>query len=412
MVRCLYVRKGIMNNYKPYFDLGNLIAKHQRNELTPQEKEELEHWLQSDVRNQELFKKLTDEAIINNELETFSVTDKAKAWKNIAKKTGHKTPENKPAVTRRWLGYAAAVITLMALGITLSKYRSNEDLKTLAHQQKDILPGSNKATLTLANGSKIILDDAKQGKIASQKNVVINKNKSGEVIYKTTPTDQIATGQTPVEAITMNTLTTPRGGQYEVVLPDGTRVWLNAASSLKYPTAFTGNERRVELTGEAYFEVSKDARKPFFVKTTNQTVAVLGTHFNINSYADEAATKTTLLEGSVKVTGNTNQLTVKLKPGQQAVNTVTAIDIKQNADIDEAVAWKNGKFLFRNTDLRTIMRQLSRWYDVDVEYQGNVAQKHYRGRISRNVPVSEIFQILKTSGINFTINGGKIIVKS
>lgn len=412
MVRCLYVRKGIMNNYKPYFDLGNLIAKHQRNELTPQEKEELEHWLQSDVRNQELFKKLTDEAIINNELETFSVTDKAKAWKNIIKKTGYKTPENKPAVTRRWLGYAAAVITLMALGITLSKYRSNEDLKTLAHQQKDILPGSNKATLTLANGSKIILDDAKQGKIASQKNVVINKNKSGEVIYKTTPTDQIATGQTPVEAITMNTLTTPRGGQYEVVLPDGTRVWLNAASSLKYPTAFTGNERRVELTGEAYFEVSKDARKPFFVKTTNQTVAVLGTHFNINSYADEAATKTTLLEGSVKVTGNTNQLTVKLKPDQQAVNTVTAIDIKQDADIDEAVAWKNGKFLFRNTDLRTIMRQLSRWYDVDVEYLGNVAQKHYRGRISRNVPVSEIFQILKTSGINFTINGGKIIVKS
>jgi ferric-dicitrate binding protein FerR (iron transport regulator) len=401
-----------MNNYKPYFDLGNLIAKHQRNELTPQEKEELEHWLQSDVRNQELFKKLTDEAIINNELETFSVTDKAKAWKNIIKKTGYKTPENKPAVTRRWLGYAAAVITLMALGITLSKYRSNEDLKTLAHQQKDILPGSNKATLTLANGSKIILDDAKQGKIASQKNVVINKNKSGEVIYKTTPTDQIATGQTPVEAITMNTLTTPRGGQYEVVLPDGTRVWLNAASSLKYPTAFTGNERRVELTGEAYFEVSKDARKPFFVKTTNQTVAVLGTHFNINSYADEAATKTTLLEGSVKVTGNTNQLTVKLKPDQQAVNTVTAIDIKQDADIDEAVAWKNGKFLFRNTDLRTIMRQLSRWYDVDVEYLGNVAQKHYRGRISRNVPVSEIFQILKTSGINFTINGGKIIVKS
>ena len=401
-----------MNNYKPYFDLGNLIAKHQRNELAPQEKEELEHWLQSDVRNQELFKKLTDEAIINNELGTFAATDKAKAWKIIVKKTGYKAPENKPAATRRWLGYAAAVITLMALGTTLSKYRSHEEQKTLAHLQKDILPGSNKAILTLANGSKIILDDAKQGKIASQKNVVINKNKSGEVIYKTTSADQTSSSQTPVEAIAMNTLTTPRGGQYEVVLPDGTHVWLNAASSLKYPTAFTGNERRVELTGEAYFEVSKDARKPFFVKTTNQTVAVLGTHFNINSYADEAATKTTLLEGSVKVTGNMNRLTVMLKPGQQAVNTVNAIDIKPDADIDEAVAWKNGKFLFRNTDLRAIMRQLSRWYDVDVEYQGNVAPKHYRGRISRNVPVSEIFQILKTSGINFTINGGKIIVKS
>jgi ferric-dicitrate binding protein FerR (iron transport regulator) len=168
----------------------------------------------------------------------------------------------------------------------------------------------------------------------------------------------------------------------------------------------------VELTGEAYFEVTKNALKPFFVKTASQTVAVLGTHFNINSYTDEATTKTTLLEGSVKVTGNNNQLMVKLKPGQQAISTVNTIDVKTDADVDEAMAWKNGKFLFKNTDLHTIMRQLSRWYDVDVEYQGNVIERHYQGKISRNVPVSEIFQILKTSGINFTINGGKIIVRS
>lgn len=398
-----------MSNYKPYFDLGSLIAKYLRNELTAQEKNELEQWLQSDEHNQELFRKLTDKVNINNELEVLSATNKDKAWKNIVKKTGFKSAEDKPRITGRLLGYAAAIAVLLALGITLGKYKKADEQKVLAHQKKDLLPGSNKAVLTLADGSKIILDDTKNGKIASERNVIINKTQSGKVIY-----DAMAAGQAPVVAqlVAMNTLTTPRGGQYEVVLPDGTRVWLNAASSLKYPTAFTGNERRVDLTGEAYFEVSKNALKPFFVKTATQTVAVLGTHFNINSYPDEAATKTTLLEGSVKVMSTTGPATVKLKPGEQSINTISAINVKTDADLDEAISWKNGKFLFRNTELRTIMRQLSRWYDVDVEYQGNVAQKHYRGRISRNVPVSEIFEILKTSGINFTINGRKIIVKS
>jgi ferric-dicitrate binding protein FerR (iron transport regulator) len=210
----------------------------------------------------------------------------------------------------------------------------------------------------------------------------------------------------------MNTLTTPRGGQYEVVLPDGTRVWLNSNTSLTYPIIFQGKERHVELTGEAYFEVAKNAAAPFFVKTQSQTVEVLGTHFNINSYADEKSVKTTLLEGRVKITGNGNRKTVSLKPGQQSINNLAIIYIINDADIEEAVAWKNGKFLFRNTDLQTVMRQLSRWYDVDVEYKGTVATKHYRGRISRNVTVSQVFEILKTSGVNFIINGRTIIVKS
>jgi transmembrane sensor len=401
-----------MNNYQPYFDLGKLIAKYLRQELTDQEKDQLEQWLQADTHNQELFRKLTDETIIDSELETFEANDKDKAWKNIVKKTGFKSITRKKTTTKPWLAYAAAAIILIALGVTLTRYRntSNEQKLTLK-PQKDLLPGSNKAILTLADGSKIILDDAKRGKIASQQNIVITKDQSGELVYQAAETAQTE-DLPPVEKVVMNMLATPRGGQYQIVLPDGTRVWLNSASSLRYPTAFAGNERKVELTGEAYFEVSKDPGKPFYVKTATQTVAVLGTHFNINSYADEISTKTTLLEGSVKVTGNTTGISAKLKPGEQAVNTINAIDVKENADIDEAVAWKNGKFLFRNTDLHTIMRQLSRWYDVDVEYQGNVVQKHYRGRISRNVPVSEIFQILKTSGINFTIDGRKIIVGS
>ena len=401
-----------MNNYQPYFDLGKLIAKYLRQELTDQEKDQLEQWLQADTHNQELFRKLTDETIIDSQLETFETNEKDKAWKNIVKKTGFKSITRKKTTTKLWPAYAAAVIILIALGVTLIRYRntSNEQKLTLK-PQKDLLPGSNKAILTLADGSKIVLDDAKRGKIASQQNIVITKDKSGELVYQVAETAQTE-DLPPVEKVVMNMLATPRGGQYQVVLPDGTRVWLNSASSLRYPTAFAGNERQVELSGEAYFEVSKDPNKPFYVKTATQTVTVLGTHFNINSYADEMATKTTLLEGSVRVTGNFNGATAKLKPGEQAVNSPNAIEVKENADIDEAVAWKNGKFLFRNTDLHTIMRQLSRWYDVDVEYQGNVVQKHYRGRISRNVPVSEIFQILKTSGINFTIDGRKIIVRS
>ncbi len=401
-----------MNNYQPYFDLGKLIAKYLRNELTEQEKDELEQWLQADERNQELFKKLTDQTIIDSELETLEANNKDKAWENIVKKTGFKKTNRTKATLKLWPSYAAAVILLIALGVTLTRYRhTSGEQKMAVKTQKDLLPGSNKAILTLADGSKIVLDDTKRGKIANQQNIVITKDESGELVYQVAEATQHE-DQPLFEKVVMNMLATPRGGQYEIVLPDGTKVWLNSASSLKYPTAFAGNERRVELSGEAYFEVSKDPGKPFYVKTTTQTVTVLGTHFNINSYADEATTKTTLLEGSVKVISNTSGASVKLKPGEQAVNTINAIDVKENADIDEAVAWKNGKFLFRNTDLHTIMRQLSRWYDVDVEYQGNVVQKHYRGRISRNVPVSEIFQILKTSGINFTIDGRKIIVRS
>ncbi|HEX8019150.1 FecR family protein [Mucilaginibacter sp.] len=396
-----------MNNYDSYFDLGQLIAKYMRNELSDQEKLQLDQWIEADTRNQELFKKLTNEHLLNNELETFSVNDKAQAWTKIRKGTGFKNKTGKP----RWIAYAAAVVLLAALTITLNKRQDIKHPQSLANQYKDLPPGTNKAVLTLADGSTIVLDSAKHGRIASQQHAVIKEDENGKVVYEATDEAQNPAAPAPAETIAMNMLATPRGGQYQVVLPDGTRVWLNAASSLKYPTAFTGNERRVELTGEAYFEVSKDPSKPFNVKTASQTVTVLGTHFNINSYTDEGATKTTLLEGSVRITRNTGQ-SVKIKPGQQAVNTLNNIDINENANIDEAVAWKNGKFIFSNTDLQTIMRQLSRWYDVDVEYQGKTAQKHYMGRISRNVPVSQIFEILKTSGLNFTINGRKIIVKS
>jgi transmembrane sensor len=398
-----------MNNYQPYFNTGELIAKHLRGELTAAENEQLEQWLQSDPHNQYLFNKLSDGFLINNELEIYAASEKEQAWENIVAKTGYKVNSKKRNL-KQLIPYAAAVVLLVATGITAGKYLlKKEERKAMAMQPADLLPGSNKAILKLADGSEIALDDSRKGKIARQQNVLIAKTENGQIVYQA---DDSQNQQLAKNITQYNAIITPRGGQYEVVLPDGTRVWLNSASSLKYPTAFTGADRRVELSGEAYFEVAKNAAKPFFVKTGTQTVEVLGTHFNINSYTDEKAVKTTLLEGSVKVGSNADKFVVKLIPGEQAINAAGAINIVHDADIDEAMAWKNGKFLFRNTDLQTIMRQLSRWYDVDVEYQGVITERHYRGRISRNVPVSQVFEILKTSGLNFTINGRKIIVRS
>lgn len=401
-----------MDNYQPYFDFAELIAKYLRDELTAPEQKELEQWLNASVHNQELFEKLTDETLINQQLEVFSAVEHDKAWGKIAGTTGFKKTTSIPFKLKQLFPYAAAVVLLLTVGIGLNRYILKKTTnKPLALHKPDILPGSNKAVLTLANGSKIILNDAGNGKIARQQNIVINKTQTGELIYNVDGSFKTARQPKLADIIAMNTLTTPRGGQYEVVLPDGTKVWLNAASSLRYPTSFSGNERRVELTGEAYFEVAKNAAQPFFVKTTSQTVEVLGTHFNINSYSDEVSTKTTLLEGSINVTNTSGMPLVKLKPGQQAIGTINGMKVNTAADVEEAVAWKNGKFMFKNTDLPTIMRLLSRWYDVDVEYQGTIAEKHYRGRISRNVPVSQVFEILKTSGVNFTIIGRKIIVK-
>jgi ferric-dicitrate binding protein FerR (iron transport regulator) len=210
-------------------------------------------------------------------------------------------------------------------------------------------------------------------------------------------------------------MATPRGGQYRLVLPDGSRVWLNAVSSIRFPTAFTGQERKVEISGEAYFEVVKDPSRPFRVLVRpaagnrNMEVEVLGTHFNINAYQDEPAIKTTLLEGSVKVTNGTDH--TMIRPGQQtqlSINGVTKVI--QDADVSEAVAWKEGRFQFNDTELKTIMRQVMRWYDVDLEYKGNVPDRYFTADISRNKTLSGVLTILKLSDVDFRLDGKKLTV--
>jgi len=308
-----------------------------------------------------------------------------------------------------WWASIAASILLIA-GISVFFHLKKEKTKPLsAHNQKkhlinDVAPGGDKALLTLADGSKIVLNDAKNGVLANQGLTTLNKAKNNQLIYEA---DAKSVKNAPV---VYNTISTPKGGQFQIVLSDGSRVWLNAASSITFPTVFSTAERRVTITGEVYFEVAKNKQLPFRVVAVKQTVEVLGTHFNINAYPDESAIKTTLIEGSVKVSSG-GQSAI-LQPDQQANIAIDGSDLIsiKTVDPDNVLAWKNGNFEFEKEDLTAIMRQVARWYDVNVKYDGRVPQKSFTGSISRSVNLSELLKMLKYTGINFRINGQTVVV--
>ncbi|TFF38495.1 FecR family protein [Mucilaginibacter psychrotolerans] len=306
-----------------------------------------------------------------------------------------------------WLKYAvaASILIFMTVGAYLFTYKQTTGT---SNAKIDFTPGGNKAMLTLSNGSKIILTDAKNGKLASQGNIAVTKTHDGEVSYDASASTDPEKGTKP----SYNTINTPKGGQYQVLLADGSKVWLNSVSSITFPTSFTGKERHVEITGEVYFEVAKNKTKPFFVKAGNQEVEVLGTHFNINSYNDEPDIKTTLLEGSVKIRQLNNSFSAFLKPGQQAVSKLSGPIQIRDADIEQVIAWKNGLFQINDASIEAIMRQAARWYDVDIEYEGKIPQRQFSGKIKRNVKASEFLQMLTYFNVHSSIEGRKIIVKN
>lgn len=301
-------------------------------------------------------------------------------------------------------GWAAAAAVVLALGALYLLTARRTATKPLAagplQQQHDILPGGNKALLTLANGSTIALDSIAAGDLALQGAARVMKSDSNRLTYHA-----VKGNAGPA----YNTLTTPRGGQYALTLADGSRVWLNAGSSIRFPTAFTGNERKVEITGEAYFEIAADARHIFRVYVNGIQVEVLGTSFNIMAYNDEAAVKTTLLNGAVRIVHKGAPL--QLKPGQQAqVLPNGQAKLVPAADVQEAIAWRSNLFWFNNADMPSVMRQVARWYNVDVVIRGSIPW-HFTGSIPRNVNVSKVFEILQEAGnIHFDIRDGKIIV--
>jgi transmembrane sensor len=325
------------------------------------------------------------------------------------------TDESKTGILRR-VGYGlrrwsvAAILLLLAGGGVLLFLHGREArpiVTVAAKPAARIQPGANKAVLTLANGQQIILNDAQNGTIGQQGNIRVVKLDSGQLAYGTptaeSPADQLAKG--PL----YNTITTPRGGQYQVTLADGTKVWLNAESSLRFPTAFTGKDREVELTGEAYFEVKADKDKPFLVQAGQTETRVLGTNFNIMAYSDEGAVKTTLLEGAVSMGLGTKS--ALLQPGEQGQyddgkNIIATRAVNTRA----VVAWKDGYYFFDRTPVKSVMRQIARWYDVTIVYKGAAPEDEIVGKLPRTADVREVLHIMELIGIHFKIEGKTIIV--
>lgn len=381
-----------MNHIPPV--IYGLIAKYLNGEATEEEKDLLNQWYHSFPEN-EL------EIVMNENEELVAYRMKLRLDESI---------RNDRRRTLRWTTpLRAAAVVLIAFSAVLYYFHFTSPVGDVApvvissaQLGNDISPGGGKAILTLADGSTIILDSASEGMVSRQGNSRIIKLGGGQLQYEV--------GQTGNDdALLYNHIATPVGGQYQVTLADQTKVWLNASSSIRFPAAFRGNTRDVEITGEAYFEVAPDPGKPFTVKINDAYVHVLGTHFNIMGYSNETTVNTTLLEGSLSVEkGGISKL---LLPGQQArMNRTGSMDILKDIDLEEAIAWKNGKFYFNRADMPSILRQIERWYDVEIHYNGEV-DFHFSGQLNRQVNVSQVLRKLElTNEVHFSIEGRKITV--
>jgi len=317
------------------------------------------------------------------------------------------------------IGAVAVLLIMLSTGFYFYRLSRPNDADTIELSKNDIAPGGNKASLTLSDGQIIDLSNAKNGALRAEQGISILKNKDGQLVYTVSASAKNRNSHTNAggqKNVAYHIITTPRGGEYQINLPDGTRIWLNAASSIKFPVSFDNlSERKVQLSGEAYFEVAKNKKKPFRVLSNQQLVEVLGTHFDINSYTQEGSTKTTLLEGLVKVTpyiSNKTNAAQVIHPGQQSVISLTGIAIQQ-ADVEEVMGWQKGEFVFNNQPLKDIMYNLSRWYDVDIIYQDEALRNEvFSGVITRFSKISEVLRMLElTEHVQFKIEGRRIIVK-
>ncbi|RPD41828.1 FecR domain-containing protein [Chitinophaga barathri] len=376
-----------------------LLQQYLDGKCTPGEAEALMAWLQANGNHKALLQKMQEEfsqVLTSQPAIDQEISDRIEA--RLLQQIG--APKVVHLRRRRtWLA-AASILVLLAAGGLYLFTADNTEVPKLASTPditapKDIAPGSSKAVLTLTDGSTITLDSA-GNQVIHQGQTLVQLN-NGRLEYDT---DNIG------QAVGYNMLAVPRGGQFTIVLPDGSRVWLNSASKLRYPTAFTGEKRLVELEGQGYFEVQKDAEHPFIVKTKSLDVEVLGTGFDVMAYPDEKSINTTLVEGAVRVKD------VMLKPGQQArMEYSTGCIYVEPADIQQVIAWKTGFFEFDDANLAEIMRQASRWYDIDIVMNTTGKDKAFGGRISRNLPLSELLHMLEANGARFNLQGRKLIVE-
>ncbi|AWO00564.1 iron dicitrate transport regulator FecR [Chitinophaga alhagiae] len=376
-----------------------LLAQYQRGAATPGEEEELMALL-AEPSNRQAAEAWIDQVLAGEDTGQHMPPEHAGHILEAIFQTGEQ--QRYPTATRRipravrWVA-AAAIAGIAALG-TYLLVKQDVPRKTTAAYTADIPPGKSQAVLVLADGGTVTLDSAGSRTLQQGNAAVMQAN--GQLQY----TAQDGAEDRPA----YNELKTPRGGHFRLQLSDGTTVWMNAGSSLKYPTAFSGNERVVELSGEAYFEVAKNAASPFQVMAGGIKILVLGTHFNIKAYTDEQTVSTTLLQGAVKVTGRKGSST--LRPGEQAqVDADGALSVTR-VNTTDVMAWKNGLFVFKTANVQTVMRELSRWYDIDVVYEGEPTAREFSGKISRNYTLQEVLSVLEASKVHFRLDGKKLTV--
>ncbi len=379
--------------------ITDLTIRHLTKEITLAEQAELDEWLDQSPVNRERFAQRVEEQRLAQSLVIFEDGNDLKESMR-AQIVWEQQPVRK--LRPLWRRVAMAAIFIPLAGICLLVLWLYKGRRVTAPQQAiaihDLLPGGSKAVLTLADGTAVLLDSAKSGLITTQGRSQVVKVAAGQLIYKN-GTVNSTTGY--------NMITTPRGGEYSVVLPDGTQVWLNAQSSIRFPTAFSGSSREVQMTGEAYFNVAKNKDMPFRVNVAGAIVQDLGTEFNVMAYSDESAVKTTLISGAARVIKDA--VSVRLSPGQQ-VQVTSSLGSVTNVNTSEVVAWKNGYLEFNGADIETVMRAISRWYDVDIKYDARRNVHTFTGQIDKTGRASEAMQILSTSGYNFRIEGKLITV--
>lgn len=384
---------------KDAFHIAALIAAYIRGTITEKEHDELDNWINASDNNMKLFEELTDESNISANLEWMDTVETERFSKFQEE---NKLSSSRAKRISRQIWMAAASIFLIAALFIIFRYMNNTNQpgEISKLENSEILPGGNRATLTLDNGRIIDLSSAKNGLIRENEGAEIIKAADGQLVY--------AGGE--VQSIPgMHTLTTPVGGQFRLTLPDGTKVWLNAATTIRYPEWFTGDQRRVELNGEAYFEVAKNEKQPFLVTIPGETaISVLGTHFNVMSYPAENSKEITLLEGKVAVQ-HADQHAL-LAPGMQARIENGKLEHRSGADLEEVTGWKEGQFVFHDATIEQIMRQVERWYGAEVVYQDKVTF-HFNATIDRSEPIHRLLHFLESTGhIRFKIQDKKIIV--
>jgi ferric-dicitrate binding protein FerR (iron transport regulator) len=391
------------------FIIAALISRSQQGMLTADEQDKLDAWIAASDENRQLWMELNNTDVQQQNVRAMARFDETAAVERFLSNKPAKSNVRRMQLLHTWK-WAAAVFVL-ALGVStyylLTHSAQNSDRFSGKFAQHDIPPGKNGAILTLADGTQLVLDSLGEGKIATQNGTQISLNNNELKYDATAATDEAA----------LNTITTPKGRQYHVILPDGTEVWLNAASSIQYPVAFKGRERRVKISGEIYFEVAAKSWQPFVVETDQMKLEVLGTSFNVNTYDDEKTIRTTLLTGAVKITPMHARQPQVLVPGQTGVlskpdaSEAATLTVTETPDAGKVIAWKNGLFNFDGMDLYSVMRQLERWYNIDIQYVGKPDNVIFQGKMHRNTNLSDVLKVLETMDVNFELKGNILYVR-